>query len=148
MLDDNDNDFISLIIETRASIRIFHKRFSNFVNQTNVLSSCSCYQGIYYPIIRSAGRAIYQCDLPIADSFRARARASVRILVYSNHKTLGIKVVSRNSRYSDNRHETTMGKNGVKTVCTIINHAVPNINPINAPKNTWVFEWYARYTLL
>lgn len=42
----------------------------------------------------------HQCDLPIADNFRARARASVRILVYSNHNTLGISVVSRNRKNS------------------------------------------------
>ncbi|KAL0131866.1 hypothetical protein PUN28_003016 [Cardiocondyla obscurior] len=40
-----------------------------------------------------------QCDRPIADSFRARARASVRIFVYSNHNTLGISVVSRTKNH-------------------------------------------------
>jgi len=45
-------------------------------------------------------------------------------------------------------HETTIGKNGVRIVCMIMNHAVPSAIPINAPQNTWVVEWYSRYTLL
>ncbi|EGI61149.1 hypothetical protein G5I_10584 [Acromyrmex echinatior] len=50
--------------------------------------------------------------------------------------------------FSDTHHETTIGKNGVKVMCMIMNHADPSVIPINAPQITWVLEWYNRYTLL
>jgi len=53
------------------------------------------------------------CDF-IETSFRERALASVLTFVYSNHKTFGMSVVSRTSKYSDNFHDTITGKNDVK----------------------------------
>lgn len=44
------------------------------------------------------------CDF-IETNFLERALASVLILVYSNHSTFGIKVVSRINKNSDNRLE-------------------------------------------
>lgn len=103
------------------------------------------------------------CDF-IDTSFLDRARASVRIFVYSNHRILGINVVSRSNRYSDIRlenishvirfaranefftiltyHETIIGNVGVRTTCVTTNHTEPNIIPMKAPYRTWETVWY------
>lgn len=59
-------------------------------------------KSIYYLLSDHCPVIKRHCDF-IDTNFRERARTSVRIFVYSNHKILGIKVVSRNSRYSDIR---------------------------------------------
>lgn len=75
------------------------------------------------------------CDFMLT-SLRLRARASCLVLVYSNQRTLGIRVVSLNRRNSEILHDTIRGNNGVKTIYVNANQNVANRAPITAPHNT------------
>lgn len=64
----------------------------NHFKKNLLLSDFTCFRFQFGPIL--------YCDF-METSFRERALASVRTFVYSNHKTFGINVVSRKSKYSE-----------------------------------------------
>lgn len=106
-------------------------------------------------------------------SLRLRARASCRIFVYSNQRTLGIRDESRISNSShillgkrfqiiifflnnfcqwwednvDTHHDATTGKYELRIQLTKVNHRMPRTPPTIAPPKTCDHVWYWRYTL-
>lgn len=119
------------------------KRFPPFSPCNHVSPVCFCrvsilfvcvYECVFvYVVLKSSFKRSCADHWSFVPSFRCLFLASDLVTVYSNHKMLGIRLVSRTRKYSDIGQAAILGNNGVSTSCVKKNHIMPIVQPATPP---------------
>lgn len=131
------------------------KSQSKGLQALSMVPACSFGPSVKTPCCSQVCTGLYSCPSPLIPAFcshvlshcsfvpslRCLFLASALVTVYSNHRMLGMRLVSLIKKNSEAGHAAILGNKGVKISCVNANQAMAMMLPATPPYKTWLQVW-------
>lgn len=107
----------------------------------SVCKKAPCCSQVSALVCRLCYSAPWSRHCSFVPSLRCLFLASALVTVYSNHRMLGMRLVSRIKKNSEIGHAAILGKRGVRISCVKANQAMAMMLPATPPYRTWLQVW-------